>query len=302
MDLMGSWRTFLIVAKAKNFSQAARTLRLSQSAISQQIKQLEDFYRTPLFLRKQRGVELTPAGKIVEQKAQQMIQLFEDSITDVKTAQGGLTGTLTIGASMTIAEYIAPSLLAIFRRIFPSISVHLYTGNTEEISKMLTDGHLLVGLVEAPLYDTRILQQPFLEDELGVIVPPRHSLSRRTSVQFHELLDDRLMIREAGSGTRAVLVSALAKEGLHLRDFRVVLESNNPQTLKSLVLNGYGISIMSTWAVREETKNGGLIFIPIANHAVKRSFMSAWMESASEDLLLSSFTTMLQDEHLKQML
>ena len=302
MEFMRSWRTFLAVAKAKSFSDAARHLRLSQSAISQQIRQLEDLYRAPLFLRKQRGVELTLQGKIVEQTARQMIQSFEDSIDAVRATQNGLTGTLPLGASMTIAEYIVPTLLTLFRKSYSSSAVHLYTGNTEEIGKMLISGQLLVGLVEAPLYDSRIRQQPFLEDELGVIVPPHHTLSQRTAVQFRELFDDRLMIREDGSGTRAVLVSALANEGLSLRDFRVVLETNNPQTLKSLVLNGYGVSIMSTWAVKDETKSGELVFIPFASPSVKRSFLCAWMENASEDPLVSEFIALLNDRPLDRVL
>ncbi len=298
MDAMGPWRTFLAVAKEKNFTQAARYLRLSQSAVSQQIKQLEDLYRSPLFVRKQRGVKLTHQGKIVEQTALQMIQLFEESMANVKATQSGMVGTLKIGASMTIAEYIVPSLLSSFRSQYPSITVQLYTGNTEEISRMLTEGQLLVGLVEAPLFDTRISQMPFLEDELGVIVPPHHSLSHRESVSFHELLNDRLMIRESGSGTRAVLTAAIENEGLSLRDFRVVLESNNPQTLKSLVANGYGISIISTWVVREEEKNGELVFLPIASRSVKRAFMCAWMNGANEDPLLASFIELLTQDPL----
>lgn len=299
---MGIWRTFLAVAKEENFSRAARQLRVSQSAVSQQIRQLENVYRVPLFIRKQRGVELTVQGKIVAQMAEQMLRLFEDSIASVKAAPNGVVGVLKMGASMTIAEYIVPSLLSAFRAKHPAITVQLYTGNTEEINRMLTDGQLLIGLVEAPLYDTRVIQMPFLEDELGVIVPPHHSLSRRSSLQFHELLEDRLMIRESGSGTRTVLASALEQEGMHLRDFHVVLESNNPQTLKSLVIKGYGISIISTWVAREEARTGELVFIPIASRAVKRSFICAWMNGASESPLLGSFVDLLNEEPLRSLL
>lgn len=288
------WRTFITVVEEGSISGAAVRLRMSQPAVSQHIKQLEAAYGAPLFVRRHRGVALTHSGLIAQEAAEAILRAVHDSLQGVKEAVSGLAGTLAIGASMTIAEYLVPQALIAFRRERPRARIHLSTGNTEEIAQALTAERLLVGLVEGPLYDTRIHQEAILDDQLGAILPSRHSLARRESVSFRELTGDRLLVREPGSGTRTVLEYALERDGLSLRDFTVYAEANNPQTLKSLVSLGYGISIMSMWAVREEIESGALVFVPIDNPLTKRSFRAAWLKVRAEDELLQAFLAVLR--------
>ncbi len=293
MNLTEPWRTFLAVAKEGSISRAARKLRVSQPAVSQQMKQLEQIYGTPLFDRRRKGMALTEAGRILQREASRINDLIVLSLEQVSDAADTQSGTLAVGASMTIAEYVVPTALAMFRRLRPLVRVRLFTGNSEEIGRQVANADLLIGLIEAPLYDTRIIQRAFLDDELGAIVSPRHSLAKRETLLLRDLTGDRLLVRETGSGTRTVLEEALRSEDLSLRDFSVFLESNNPQTLKALVESGYGISIMSKWAVQDAVADGRLVFVPFANRAVKRSFLMAWREEYQDDPLLVAFTQVL---------
>ncbi len=293
MNVLEPWRTFLVVAEEGSISRAARKLRVSQPAVSQQMKQLEQIYRAPLFDRRRKGMALTEAGRILQRDATRIHDLIVLSRELVSDATDTQSGTLAMGASMTIAEYVVPTALALFRRLRPLVKVRLFTGNSEEIGRQVANADLLIGLIEAPLYDTRIVQRAFLDDELGAIVSPRHSLANRETVLLSDLTGDRLLVRETGSGTRTVLEEALRSEDLSLRDFSVFLESNNPQTLKALVESGYGISIMSKWAVQDAVADGRLVFVPFANRAVKRSFLMAWREEYQDDPLLTAFTQVL---------
>ncbi|MHB1628607.1 MAG: LysR substrate-binding domain-containing protein [Bacilli bacterium] len=293
MNILEPWRTFLTVANEGSISRAARKLRVSQPAVSQQMKQLEQIYRTPLFDRRRKGMALTEAGRILQREASRINDLIVLSLEQVGNAADAQSGTLAMGASMTIAEYVVPTALAMFRRLRPLVRVRLFTGNSEEIGRQVANADLLIGLIEAPLYDTRIIQRAFLDDELGAIVSPRHSLAKRETLLLRDLTGDRLLVRETGSGTRTVLEEALRTEDLSLRDFSVFLESNNPQTLKALVESGYGISIMSKWAVQDAVADGRLVFVPFANRAVKRSFLMAWREEYQDDPLLAAFTQVL---------
>ncbi len=293
MNVLEPWRTFLAVAEEGSISRAARKLRVSQPAVSQQMKQLEQIYRAPLFDRRRKGMALTEAGRILQRDASRIHDLIVLSQEQVSDAADTQSGTLAVGASMTIAEYVVPTALALFRRLRPLVKVRLFTGNSEEIGRQVANADLLIGLIEAPLYDTRIVQRAFLDDELGAIVSPRHSLAKRETLLLRDLTGDRLLVRESGSGTRTVLEEALRSEHLSLRDFSVFLESNNPQTLKALVESGYGISIMSRWAVQDAVADGRLVFVPFANRAVKRSFLMAWREEYQDDPLLTAFTEVL---------
>ncbi len=294
MNPFEPWRTFITVADAASVSRAATKLRVSQPAVSQQLKQLETLYRTTLFVRRHRGISLTAAGLILYDEAVQILNHVEHSFEQVNDAAVHATGVLTIGASMTIAEYVVPLALARFRAIRPKVKVKLITGNTDEISHGIANNNLLLGLVEAPLYDTRLTQEPFLTDELGLVIPTWHSLHNRSTVSLSELQTDRLLIRESGSGTRSVFEEALRLEGLTLRDFTIYLEANNPQALKALVEEGYGISIMSKWVVQQEVTMKRLAFIPIESKATKRNFLAVWHKSHSEDPLLNSFVEVLR--------
>ncbi|MCY0893020.1 MAG: LysR family transcriptional regulator [Acidibacillus sp.] len=289
MNPFEPWRTLVTVVDEKSVSKAALKLRISQPAVSQQLKQLESLYRTPLFIRGHRGLSLTEAGRTLYEEALQIIIHIDRSFELVENCSNRLAGTLAIGASMTIAEYVVPSALRRFRSVRPQVKVKLTTGNTDDIGRGITDGDLLLGLVEAPLYDTRLIQEPFLTDELGVVIPTWHSLRTRTSVALTELQNDRLLIRESGSGTRSVFEAALKMEGLDLRNFSIFLETNNPQTLKSLVESGYGISIMSKWAVRKELNMDQLAFVPIESKAAARNFSIVWHQSHSDDQLVQAF-------------
>ncbi len=300
MNILEPWRTFLTVAQEGSISHAARKLRVSQPAVSQQIKQLEQIYRTPLFDRRSRGMALTEAGSILQREAGRIDELIALSLEQVTAAADTQSGTLAIGASMTIAEYVVPTALTLFRKLRPLVRVKLFTGNSEEIGRQVANADLLVGLIEAPLFDTRIVSRAFLDDELGAIVSPRHSLAQRKNVLLRDLTGDRLLIRETGSGTRTVLEEALRAEDLSLRDFSVFLESNNPQTLKALVETGYGISIMSKWAVQDAVADGRVVFVPFANRAIKRSFLMSWLEKYQHDPLLTAFVQVLDQMNLPE--
>ena len=162
---------FVTVAEKKNFSRAAEALSLTQPAISQQIQSLEDFYGSKLFERTSKRVELTQAGETLLPYARQILDLADVAKGALDDLVGRVTGRLTIGASLTIGEYLLPHVLAVYAKQFPEVEVNVLIANTEEIGEMALDHSIDVGVVEGRLEHRLLRLTPFLEDEMVLISP-----------------------------------------------------------------------------------------------------------------------------------
>ena len=261
--------------------------------MSQYIKTLEDAYQAPLFVRNNRGVTPTVAGHLLYGYVKDIAATIHQSQMAVNMAIQGDYGELYIGASLTLADYVLPPVIAEFSKVFPQVRVHLQVHNTEEIGHLLVEGKITLGFVEAPLYDMRIQQTPFLRDQLGVIVAKGHPLASKSSVTLDDIAHERLIIREQGSGTRAVLEEALRKQDVRLEDFKTIMESSSPKSITTMVAHNAGISILSEWVVNEEVQRGELIFLPIPELDLTRHFQMITIGDELDDPFAQGFVEQL---------
>jgi DNA-binding transcriptional LysR family regulator len=250
-------RVFRTVARHLNFSRAAEELLLTQPAVTQQIKALEDEFGVSLFDRGGGHIQLTPGGKALVPFADRMSALSEEAIRAVAAAYGEQSGELAIGASQTIAQYLLPALVAAFRKSHPRVRVTAVTGNTDRILEALVAGKVQIALIEGPERRKDLQIEPFLEDHMVLVVPPGHEWAGQ-EITTAMLKREPLLMREFGSGSRRVVEQALAAKGLKAKDINISMEFDSTEGLLSAVEAGLGVTFVSRWAVRNQLALGTL--------------------------------------------
>ena len=267
-------KTFLTVCKYMNFTRASEVLHLTQPAVSQHIHYLENLYETPLFIRDKKNLFLTDAGEILKNSLE---TLESDNNIMKKRMQKVMEGKkiLTFGVTMTVGEYAIIPALSNFLKSHPQLEVHICYNNTQTLLSQLREGTIDFAIVEGyfkeTLYTTRILQRdPFIG-----VVAKNHHFSRPISC-LRDLIGERLLLREHGSGTRAIFTKTLALHNLSVEDFPHIVEVENIHAIVSLLQEDCGISFLYKAAIKKELENGSLIEIPLKNFQISHDFSFIW--------------------------
>jgi len=281
---------FHAVAQAGGISRGAERLHVSQPAVSKQIKELEDTLGVRLLERLPRGSRLTDGGKLLAQYVQRMAVVEEETARAIEEFRGVKRGRLAVGASTTIGAYLLPQLFGEFHRQHPDIELELEIANTETIQNQLMAGSIEVGLTEGLMEAEHLDSEVFHEDELVAIAPRGHPLLKQKRVTARELCREPFILREAGSGTRAVVERALGKRGLKVKP---VLSLASPEAIKRAVIAGVGIAIVSRLAISCELQIGSLAVIPVKDLAIHRPLHLQKLRSKTPSPAVSQFLKLL---------
>ena len=281
---------FLAVAEEGSVSRGADRLCISQPAVSKQIAVLEASLRAKLFDRRPKGVRLTDAGELLLGYARRLSSLEREAEQAMSELQGLARGTLTVGASLTVGAYLMPELLADYSRRYPHIALTLEIANTEVIQGMLRDGRLDLALTEGFADDPDLDAAVFAHDELVAIAPPGHPLLVQAPIPAARLLEEPLILREPGSGTRAVLERALAERGLTVQP-RMSLGST--EAVKRAVAAGAGLAVVSRLALSLELETGRLALLPLSDLTLRRPLHRLARRGAHESRAARAFREML---------
>lgn len=247
---------FRTVAEQLSFRKAAEELYLTQPAVSLQIKALEEDLGTQLFDRGGSHVKLTAAGRVLLEHAEQVHTLLVHAEHEIAALSGDQAGTLALGASTTNMQYVLPRLLAEFCREYPRVRPTLISGNTERIVEALEQQKIALGLIEGPARNRDVKTEPFLKDELMLIVPAGHEWAERRVIDSSELLSAPLLMRERGSGSRHVVELALERHGLKRGALQIAMELDSTEAIKSSVESGLGVGFVSRWAIAKDVRLG----------------------------------------------
>lgn len=264
-------QVFHTVAGVLSFTKAAEILNMTQPAVTFQVRQLEEDFNTRLFDRGHNKISLTEAGKIVNRYAGRIFELYDEMEANVKHLTGDNAGSITIGASTTIAEYMLPALLGNFKERFPDVTIRLKVANTSSVVTMVEDNAIDLGIVEGDINNKLLLVEACQVDRLVVITPPGHALAAREYLTPEDLLSFPFILREAGSGTRAVLSRYLKEHNLDESQLDAALELGSTEAVKGAVEAGMGISVLSSAAIDKELRLGTLTAIEI-RPALQRQF------------------------------
>jgi len=262
-------KVFRTVAEHLNFRKAAEQLFLTQPAVTLQIKALENDLGVRLFDRSGHRVAVTPQGKSLLRYANKIAALSAAAEQDLVASDGKPSGELSLGVSTTIAQYVLPRLIGAFLTEHPRVQLEVHSGNTEEVIDLLLAAGVSIGLIEGPARKRGIKTEPFMRDELVLILPMN---SESTQLSPQQLVASNLLMREQGSGSRRVVQSALERAGFKLKAFRRVMDLDSTEAIKSAVDAGLGIGFVSRWAISKELDLGILKVGQVRGLHVTRHF------------------------------
>lgn len=250
--------TFLEVAKQGNFSRAGQKVFRSQSAVSAQIRQLEEEYGEKLLDRAGKAVYLTPAGKVLLDYARQMLTLRDESLRAVADQNVTPRGVLAIGVNEATCLYVMPDVFAEYSRLYPAVQINIYRNFSPKIVERVESGALDVGVVTLPVRAPSLKVHSVFRDRLMVMVNPRHPLAKLASVTVDEIAQHPLIFPKTGF-TRQLLDKLFHSQG----EVRVVMELPSVGMIKNFVAAGLGATLISATFVQDEARAGQVALIPL---------------------------------------
>jgi DNA-binding transcriptional LysR family regulator len=284
-------RVFCTVAETRSFSKTSEIIHLTQPAVSLQIQALEEVYETKLFDRSSSTVTLTPAGEILYKYAKEILTLYASADKVIGDLTGLVKGSISIGASSTIGNYLLPGVITDFKKAHLKIKMHLLVGNTKRVVELLNSGNIDLGLVEGEVTRQKIFVEKLLPDELLLVVPSHHPWAKKRDVSISELTKEPFIFREAGSGTRQMIEKFLASHGISPQDMKISMVLGSTEAIKEAVENGLGVSIVSRWAARKESKYGSLHLLRIKEEKIVRDFSLILSKNSVSSHAVDEFLT-----------
>ena len=260
---------FCAVAKTGSTSAAAEQIALSQSATSAALNELEVMLATKLFDRVGRRLLLNDSGKLLLPQARQVLDGVERIEEYFRGEAGVFKGTLTVGASSTIGNYVLPRYLASFRSQFPDTRINVAISNSATVAAMVANFEVDIGLIEGPCHQQDLDVTPWLSDELLVFCAADHPLASGEKASLEALQQADWLLREQGSGTREEVEHALLP---HLHSLNARMELGSSEAIKRSVAAGLGISCLSRWVVADLLACGQLQELDSALPALSRRF------------------------------
>ncbi|MFC5699953.1 LysR family transcriptional regulator [Cohnella faecalis] len=254
------------IAAERNFSRAAEKLHIAQPSLSQQLSKLEKELGVLLFKRSTNSVEMTYAGSVFVDKAQQIVDMTEQLRREMEDIADLRKGRLVVGSLPTTGAQVLPHVLPAFRAAYPEIEVALIEESTKKLEQLTASGGTDVSLLSLPLEEPALAYEPILDEEICLAVPPDHPLARRhaegspSAVAVSDLRSEPFVLLKRGQGFRYIAYNICRQAGF---EPRTVFESTNIETVQALVGAGMGISFVPRMIARKNGAEGSPVYLPL---------------------------------------
>lgn len=261
---------FYEVARHGSFTRAARELLVSQSALSTQIKSLEQEMGGPLFDRRKGGVDLTESGEMAYGTAERVFQEVDQLLADLRASERQFTGVVTIGTVNSIGIYVLPEVFSQFRERFPDIRLKVDFQEGERVIDRLLQGRVDFAIVPwnrryGELDGTRLTT-----NKMFLVAPPGHPLLELETLAPRELEAYPFVGYQEGMVTRAMVDSLFKRMALTIE---YAIESTNAATIKHMVIAGMGLAVLPEFAVSDELRRGDLIRLDVPTFRMVQEMM-----------------------------
>lgn len=265
--------TFLTVCQCMNFTRASEKLNITQPAVSQHIRFLEKHYNTKLFRYEGKKLRLTGAGEILRNASLTMMHDEQSMQNEMQKTEK--EAEIRFGATRTIGDSVMGRVLEKYLARYPQARIHMEVENTHDLLVRLDEGKIDFALVEGFFKKSEYDFQIFSREKYIAVCSPDY-IFRNTPDRIEKLFQERLLLREEGSGTREVLERCLEAHNLSVQDFDKRMEVGSMQTIKELTKAGCGITFLYEAAVRGELEEGSLRQIPLQDFPVTHEFAFIW--------------------------
>ncbi|MCM3698080.1 LysR family transcriptional regulator [Paenibacillus macerans] len=267
----------LKIAEEKNFSRAADKLHIAQPSLSQQLSKLEQELGVKLFQRNTSTVELTYAGASFIQHAQKIMDAVAQLRQEMDDISQLRAGRVVVGSMPITGSHLLPYVLPAFKEAYPDIEITLLEDTSLNLEKLTAGGGTDLSLLSLPLQEPTLAYEPIGEEIIDLAVPPNHPLAfteeARTGVKLEQLRDEPFIVLKKGQGFRKLTVDLCRSAGF---EPNVVFESNNIETVQSLVAAGMGITLVPRYIARAKRSELIPAYLPLADPAPSRTLVIAY--------------------------
>lgn len=261
---------FVEVVRKKSFSKAAESLYMSQPAVTSNIQKLESELGCDLIDRGGRGAGPTPQGEILLKYGFELLKLRSKAYSEIKEKSDFEGKKLELCASSIPEEYLLPKFLGDFKKVRPLIKCAIYHGDSKEVIDMIVSGRVNLGF-SGIKQDRDDLEYRIIAEDAQVMIAAKDA-DYPDDIELVDLINENIIIREDGSGTRKFFEETLKNLGTELSNFNSITVSSSQNAIKRMVEKGLGVSFMSEIAVLDDVKNGSLKAYRIKDLSVKRNF------------------------------
>jgi molybdate transport repressor ModE-like protein len=260
-------KVFCDLAESGSFSLAASKNFITQSAVSQQVRNLEERYGRELVERSKGHIRLTQAGKVLYQAGKEIVQKYREIDESLQTLSRSVTGTVRVATVYSVGLYELSAPLKRYLRTFPDVTVHLEYTRANKIYEDVSRGDVDLGIVAYPSKRPQILITPFREDRLVLICAPQHLFAQFQRISIKKLHGEKFVGFERDVATRRALDRVFRHHNVKVN---YVMEVDNVETIKRVVEIGSGVSIVPEPATVQEVKSETLKAIQVADETLMR--------------------------------
>jgi DNA-binding transcriptional LysR family regulator len=272
---------FLNVVESGHLTNVAKSMSLSQSAVSMSIKELEGILGKPLFDRINKKLVLNEMGREFYKEINPIFKKLSDIEYEFQNAEN--KGMIRVGASTTIVDYLMPSIICSYMNLYPDVKITLKEGNTKKIKELLKKGEIDIGFVEGFVSDSEIIKEKIGVDEL-IIVTSHKDMAKSSNIE--DLANKRWVLREEGSGTREVFLDYIKGK---TEPLNVFFELGHTESIKSILQNRECLSCISKIAVQKELDDGTLYQVKVKKFDCKRDFLMIYHKDKYKSVLFDKF-------------
>ena len=257
---------FLATAHFQNISKAADSLAMSQSAASSALKELEQQFDILLFDRVGKRLQLNEQGRLIRSRAEALLEQAKE--VEQALMQHKDAGPVKVGATLTIGNYLAVSILSHLLKQHPDAEVNLSVANTQQIMQQVLNYDIDIGMIEGEIQHPELDIIPWRNDDLCIFCAPNHPLANQDHLTDSDVLEFPWVLREAGSGTRQAFDRAM--HGI-LPQITISLELQHTEAIKRAVTSGLGLGCLSRITLEDAFKRGDLIELPMPQRDFERT-------------------------------
>lgn len=265
-------KVFHTVSMKLSFTKAANELFISQPAVTKHVHELEQQLGVRLFSRNGSSIALTASGEVLLSYAEKIFKLYASLENEIAQLNDLGSGTLNIGASTTLAQYVLPRLLAMFQKTYPKIAITVLQGNSEQIQQYIINEKIDIAIVEGISNHQQICYEPFIQDEIVLVARANRKFLTKGEIKAEQLAQIPLVLREQGSGTLDVIFNVLNKSKINSKDLTIALRLDSTSSIKQYLQHADCASFLSLHAISKELQQNELSIIAIKGVEIARTF------------------------------
>ena len=260
---------FATLVQTGSFTETARILNLTQSAISHSVKNLEEDLRCQLVTRTGRKIHITEDGNDLYQEAQAILHQMESARNRIQDRANWGKGRLRIGASTTACQHLIPNVLREFNECFPDCILSITPADTPALLEMVRRHEIDIAIIVAQGNEKDVRVRPLFSDELILVTSPIHSFVQKGSIRMNEIAQERIVLYNKTSQTFGLIEQFFRQNKTALQNY---IELGSMEAIKELIKINYGISFMANWIVEKEINQGILAHIPMGRRRIQRDW------------------------------